>query len=251
VIDWQKSKETNMKPYLFSCKVPTWVKPKAVSLVANPCDPATNLLKINGANVRAMSTAKESDQSKKDYGLWNTAVCAPALFFFQKDFSLRLIEWFEVLKALGIAKVFLYETDVHPDIEKVLNYYEAIGYVSITKYTFPPPYMNDPGLRRVFSVDQRENMWALENVYFTDCVLRHMHEYRFIAHFDPDEFPILIKHDSFQKLTDELLRNQTRNNESPSLYKLHWSYFYDNIPPPPSVADLPKNLWALRHVMHH
>ncbi|CAL4139427.1 unnamed protein product, partial [Meganyctiphanes norvegica] len=45
-------------------------------------------------------------------------------------------------------------------------------------------------------------------------------------------------------------RHQTKKGKSPSVYKLHWSFFYDNITPPQSVADLPENLWALRHVMH-
>ncbi|CAL4173811.1 unnamed protein product, partial [Meganyctiphanes norvegica] len=45
-------------------------------------------------------------------------------------------------------------------------------------------------------------------------------------------------------------RTQSSSEGSPSLYKLHWSFFYDNIPPPRSVADLPENLWALQHVMH-
>lgn len=48
-------------------------------------------------------------------------------------------------------------------------------------------------------------MFAQENVYFTDCVLRHMHQYRFIAHLDPDEVPIMLKHDNFTHFLDDLI----------------------------------------------
>lgn len=48
-------------------------------------------------------------------------------------------------------------------------------------------------------------MFAQENVYFTDCVLRHMHEYRFLAHVDPDEMPILLKHEDFTHFLDDLV----------------------------------------------
>ena len=44
---------------------------------------------------------------------------------------------------------------------------------------------------RIWTLIERERMFALENVYFTDCILRNMYEYRFIAHWDFDEVPIL------------------------------------------------------------
>ena len=34
-------------------------------------------------------------------------------------------------------------------------------------------------------------MFALENVYFTDCILRNKDAYRFIAHVDPDEMLVM------------------------------------------------------------
>ena len=37
----------------------------------------------------------------------------------------------------------------------------------------------------------RKHMFALENVYFTDCILRNKDAYRFIAHVDPDEMLVM------------------------------------------------------------
>lgn len=76
------------------------------------------------------------------------AVCGPALYYYHKDFSARLVEWLELLKAQGFGKVFLYVTDVHPNITIVLRYYVEEGFVQVTDYTYPPPYINEPSLRR-------------------------------------------------------------------------------------------------------
>lgn len=77
--------------------------------------------------------------------VWNAAVCGPALSYYHEDVSIQLVEWLELLRALGFARVFLYETDVHPNIEKVLRYYEAEGFVGVTKFAY---LVNDPILRK-------------------------------------------------------------------------------------------------------
>ena len=79
---------------------------------------------------------------------WAAAVCGPALYYYHNDFSARLIEWLELLRAQGFSKVFLYATDVHPNIAKVLHHYTQEGFVQVTYYTYPPPYFNEPSLRR-------------------------------------------------------------------------------------------------------
>uniref|UniRef100_A0A0P4WAF5 Glycosyltransferase family 92 protein n=1 Tax=Scylla olivacea TaxID=85551 RepID=A0A0P4WAF5_SCYOL len=88
-------------------------------------------------------------------------------------------------------------------------------------------------------------MFAQENVHFTDCVLRHMHQYRFLAHFDPDEVPILPLHDNFTHFLDDLIAS-TRHSP-PVGFKLRRYYFYDNLQPSEEASRLPSYLWILRH----
>lgn len=76
------------------------------------------------------------------------AVCGPALFYYQEDFSVRLVEWLELLRAQGFVQVFLYVADVHPNITEVLRHYVQEGFLQVTDYNYPPPYVNDPSLRR-------------------------------------------------------------------------------------------------------
>ena len=77
------------------------------------------------------------------------AVCGPALFYVQEDFSIRLVEWLEMLRAIGVPQVFLYYLGaVHPNIEKVLKHYERDNFVTLTDFRYPPPYLDEPLLRR-------------------------------------------------------------------------------------------------------
>ena len=36
-----------------------------------------------------------------------------------EDLSVRMVEWIEVLRALGADKIFLYNYEVHPNVTKV------------------------------------------------------------------------------------------------------------------------------------
>lgn len=81
-------------------------------------------------------------------GLPEVAVCGPSLYYFQRDYSMRLIEWLEIMKTLAVSKVFLYETDVHPNMKRVLQFYERQGFVEIIDFQYPAPYPDVPLLRR-------------------------------------------------------------------------------------------------------
>ena len=98
-----------MSPYLITCPVPpshTNMTPLAVSLVEEDCETPTNYLNII-YNLPAGEKAK-------------FAVCVKGMDFPLDDLSVRIVEWLEVLKALGADKIFLYNLDVHPNVRKVL-----------------------------------------------------------------------------------------------------------------------------------
>ena len=48
------------------------------------------------------------------------AVCSKGLNFPAVDLSLRLVEWIEVQRALGAAKISLSNLEVHPNMMKVV-----------------------------------------------------------------------------------------------------------------------------------
>ncbi|XP_042858158.1 uncharacterized protein LOC122244345 [Penaeus japonicus] len=252
-LDWQPRSSERHMTFLLTCQIPKFnahLTPLSVSVVKVPCDKRpTNLLKVIGSLERNVTTAKSS-KSQNSPSLWNAAVCGPALFYYQEDVSVQLVEWLELLRALGFARVFLLETNVHPNIEKVLRHYEAEGFVGVTKFAYPGPYANDPFIRGLWVLLEHSKVLAMENLYFTDCILRHMHEYRFIARLNLDEMPMLLNYDSFPHwLNDQIQQHSTEGGSDeylPPSYDLRWYYHHDDIRAPASSASLPKYLKILR-----
>ena len=114
---------------MLACQLPKshWEQvPLSVSVVENVCDTATN-------NLRVIYNKLPEGKTKKH----NFAVCVKGLDFPTEDLSVRLIEWFELLHLLGANKIFLYNLEVHPNVTKVLDYYENKGYVDVTPISLP------------------------------------------------------------------------------------------------------------------
>lgn len=114
---WGNYKQGIYQPYLTACVLPQRYKdqiPQSISLVEKQCDNATNNLRV----------IYEKPAERKDF-----AVCVKGLDFLHEDLSVRLVEWIELLNLLGADKVFFYELQVHPNISKVLKYYEQEGKV--------------------------------------------------------------------------------------------------------------------------
>ncbi|XP_042858160.1 uncharacterized protein LOC122244346 [Penaeus japonicus] len=250
-VDWQIRSTYRQMFFILTCPIPKTVAhltPLAVSLVSRPCDKAQTLLQITGAMQRNDTTAYIGGNSAKTVNgipQWSVAVCGPALFYYHEDISIRLVEWLELLRALGFARVFLLQTAVHPNVEKVLRYYEAEGFLGVTRFSYPESYVNEPNIRRLWILLERSKLFGLENMYFTDCLLRHMHEYRFISHFDPDEMPMLPKHDSFPLWLYERIR-KAKSKKRITSYDLNWRYHHDDLEPTEDKS-LPEYLWFLRH----
>ena len=126
---WGNYKPGIFQPYMLACQLPKshWEQvPLSVSVVENVCDTATNNLKVRYNKLPEGETKKQ-----------NFAVCVKGLDFPTEDLSVRLIEWFELLHLLGANKIFLYNLEVHPNVTKVLNYYEEKGYVDVTPISLP------------------------------------------------------------------------------------------------------------------
>ena len=97
-----------LEPYLLSCDLPSShlnSTPISVSLVEEYCETPTNFL-----NIIFESPAGD----KKEF-----AVCVKGMGFPTEDLSARMVEWIEVLRALGADKIFLYNYEVHPNVTKV------------------------------------------------------------------------------------------------------------------------------------
>jgi hypothetical protein len=110
--DWGRNKGI-YGPQLISCDIPKELKdlvPKAISLIS------TNSCHIElDHNLRVIYN---KPAVKKQFG-----VCVQAFRFATFDFSVRLIEWLEILKILGADKIYFYKFGAHENMEKVLDFY--------------------------------------------------------------------------------------------------------------------------------
>lgn len=115
------------------------------------------------------------------------AVCVKGLDFLQQDLSTRLVEWIELLGLLGADKIFLYELEVHPNISKVLNYYQKTGKIVLTPITLPGEQPNIPGLRHMYLKSKITSKRQNEVIPYNDCLYRNLYSYDYIALMDTDE----------------------------------------------------------------
>ena len=127
--EWGNNKMGIFQPYLMACRLPKshWNQvPLSVSIVENICDKPTNNLRV------IYNKLPEDETDKKEF-----AVCVKGLDFPNDDLSVRLIEWIELLRILGADKIFFYNLEVHPNVTKVLNYYEDKSYIDLTPISLP------------------------------------------------------------------------------------------------------------------
>ena len=106
--------------------------PAVVSLVQTPCEQPTNSIRYSSVitlmfrlsfllfNFRVIY-----NQVNKTEGKRPICVCSKALYFPTVDFSLRMVEWIEVQRALGADKIFLYNLAVHPNMMKAVLFTRA------------------------------------------------------------------------------------------------------------------------------
>ncbi|XP_065340278.1 uncharacterized protein LOC135939697 [Cloeon dipterum] len=188
--EWGNDKSP-YQPYLFSCAVPAslGMVPESVSLVANPCDNATNNLRV--IDNRALFGKK-----------LNFGVCVKAMNFkHQPLVSIRLVEWIEMHKILGADKIFIYELQVHPNTTRVLDYYKAQGLVEVTKLALPGSAPNIPDLMEMYMSHRTFSIQCpLELIQYTDCLLKNMNLFEFIVVVDIDEVILPLQVDNWYDL---------------------------------------------------
>ncbi|RXG56658.1 hypothetical protein Avbf_06873, partial [Armadillidium vulgare] len=157
-------------------------------------------------------------------------ICGKALFYYNNDFSYRLIEWIEVLRNLGISKIFLYKSKCHKNIQKVFDFYEKEGIVKVITFHYPPPIVQEGTFIRLmfcrlWSRNEKIEFWSVQNIYINDCLLRNKDDFDYLGVMDSDEIPIMKNH---QSLPEFLMYLRQRNNQ-PESYFFKWKTFFRDL----------------------
>ena len=241
---WGNYKQGLLQPYLMTCNLPKPDDltskgfkinqlPASVSLTEKGCEPPTNNLRINNI-VPAV---------KKRF-----AVCVKGLDFLQVDMSVRLVEWIELLGLLGADKIFLYELEVHPNISRVLRYYQETGRVDLTPISLPGDQPNLPGLRHLYLKSKIINKRQNELIPYNDCLYRNLYSYDYIALLDTDEVIVPQDVSTWNELI-EILSARAPINKHFASYNFRNVYFWDDAEHSRSLeASIPRHMHMLQHV---
>lgn len=242
---WGNNKQGIFQPYFISCQVPQGYRqliPESVSLVENPCDMAVT-------NLRVIYNQPENGV-KKDF-----AVCVKGLDFLTEDLSVRLVEWIELVRHLGADKIFLYELEVHPNITKVLNYYQEKGIVEVTPITLPGYQPNIPGLIHMYLKKKLVNKRQNELIPYNDCLYKNMYKYKYIVIKDVDEV-IMPKgqYILWKDLMDDVYQKSLQQKKvERASYNVRNAYFFDSVLSSSTVGghnfkDIPQYMHMFQHV---
>lgn len=235
---WGNYKQGIFQPYLIACQVPKshhGVVPASVSLVENVCDRATNNLRV----------IYDRPATKKGF-----AVCVKGLDFLYEDLSVRLVEWIELLRVLGAEKIFFYQLQVHPNISKVLDHYEAQGAVHVTPLTLPGGQPNVPGFQHLYLTKKVNHKRQNELIPYNDCLYRNLYTYEYIALLDIDEVIMPIEARNWRQLMDTVLAKALAvRNETRASYNVRNVYFLDDLIHTHGwFKTIPRYMHMLQHV---
>ncbi|CAL1291004.1 unnamed protein product [Larinioides sclopetarius] len=220
------------RPLLISCSINEHSKPKAVSIVTEPCQEPTNIFWFN-------STHSDTKQIK------DFAICLKPLNF-QNDISLRLLEWLELQILLGASNITTYMYHLNQRTFEILRNYEASGHISIINHTLPENISKNLS-KAESSSDQA--IWQKrrhEMLIYNDCFYRHIESHKFVINLDLDEAIIPLKHDSWIELLEYIKDKNPKVFHSASI-SVRNVYFFETFGDE-SNSSIPKYFHMLRHL---
>lgn len=231
ITDKHQRADHALETVLVSCPISRSIIPEYVSIsMGVECKNATNILRI------------ENDSKTKK---GNIVVCV-RLLQFDTDYSLRLIEWIEMVRILGADHIYFNLLYVHPNMSRILDHYVSTGFVSITKWTLPG---ND--IEERYQTLQHTG-WnierANENIPLQDCLLKCMNSYKYLIKIDLDEVIIPIVHKNWIEMIEYIdSMEQPKRFDS---YAAIRSYFLDSDTPDGDILIqyIPNYLHMMRHL---
>ncbi|KAH8366679.1 hypothetical protein KR084_011769 [Drosophila pseudotakahashii] len=183
-------------PHLLSCPIPREVPPAAVeslpqtvSLVSRICDKASNSLRVNvnqAAVVTSQNATAKGHQNLTETPL-NFGVCLKGFDFPYVDLSERLIEWFELQRILGASRIYAYMYDVHPAVQRVLDYYQRTGYLELRPLTLANGIPRLRHYQHMLLQQRKQEKRLNELIPYNDCFYRNLYRHDYLVNVDVDE----------------------------------------------------------------
>jgi hypothetical protein len=135
-----------------------------------------------------------------------------------------------LLRIVGAKKVFLYNLETHPNITKVLNYYQQENVVDLTTITLPGNQPNLPGFRHLYLKNKLTHKRQNELIPYNDCLYRNLYSYDYLALLDIDEIIMPLTHNNWSELMSEVQKlSLAEKNYTRASYNVRNVYFLDDL----------------------
>lgn len=220
--------------FMITCPIPAThasLVPDSVSLVEHKCDTARNHLKVI------------YNKAEKKQGF---AVCATPLNFIGVDYSVRFVEWIEMIHLLGADKIFLYYLHHHRNVSKVLKYYEEKGLVQSIHFSLAGGQPNLPLLQNLYLRGGVGEYITTQLLVQQDCLYRNMYNYEYIVVMDIDEIIMPLAARTWKDLLKDVPRYWRK--QATSFCALNYWFYDDDMYPSQNYSDVPFYLHMLKHV---
>ncbi|EDW78310.1 uncharacterized protein Dwil_GK16240 [Drosophila willistoni] len=256
-------------PHLLSCPLPKEMPPnlidaipRTVSLVTDQCKKATNSLRVHYER----KTDNDNDNTNNDTNTTMTSpktlnfgVCVKGFDFPYVDLSERLIEWFEMQRLMGATRIYAYMYDVHPSVQRVLDYYQHEGFLELRPLTMANGM---PRLKHYqhMLLQQRLLVKRLnELIPYNDCFYRNMYRHDYLLNVDIDEVMLPLGDlTNWQQVIEttmeiELSQPSTKCPKGFVAFCFINSYFSKVVGDATNheEAEQSEELYVLQHVMRH
>ena len=211
--------------WIISCKVPSIYS----DYDKYPCQVVLSkqytygVVVADSVSIPILTTTPQHDMDVKDN--LKFAVCVPPLFGHIP--STTLIEFVELSRLLGASHVIFYVYKVTSAIQKVLEYYQEQGLVTIINWDLPV---------------RDNNIWYNGQIIaINDCLYRTMHRFSHVVFNDIDEFLVPHLHNSWHGMLNHLERfGPVAENDTKMCGFTFQSAFFD-----PLVNDNSKIMYDL------
>ena len=239
--EWGHDFQYNFAHFI-ACPLPEAYKhkvPSTVSLVAQPCDKATNNIKV------IYYPARQRNETKHGF-----AVCVKGLDYPYQDMSNRLVEYMETMRSLGASKILMYQLQVHPNMTKVLKYYEQTGFLEYLPMSLSTKVSNLPNYRHLEMSLNTYSYMLHEVIPYSDCLYRNMYRYQYVAVVDTDE--VLMPLANFSNWHELMQYAETITTENDckkfASYCFRCAYFPHYPEKPLFSSVIPEYFYMLQHV---
>uniref|UniRef100_A0A8C4SHV7 Uncharacterized LOC114656996 n=1 Tax=Erpetoichthys calabaricus TaxID=27687 RepID=A0A8C4SHV7_ERPCA len=171
-------------------------------LCQNPCGSADLIrVAVSTSDVRSSSdvylNVGNSKFARPSKPQRNFTVCISVMAGHYDD-VLQLIQSIEMYRLLGADRIFIYKTNCSAEVQKVLDYYTAEGFLVVFNWTVDSYFTSS----EIYNHGQ--------NVAFHDCLYRNMYTSRYLVLNSPGEVILPYRHNTWKDLLDSLKNQNSR-----------------------------------------